>query len=27
MPFSMTPGSSVIVAIQFSNTDVAFAEI
>jgi len=27
MPFSMTPGSSMIVAIQFSDIDIAFAEI
>jgi hypothetical protein len=27
MPFSVTPGSSVIVVIQFSDTDVAFNEI
>jgi len=27
MPFSMTPGSSIIVVVQFSDADMAFAEI
>jgi len=26
MPLSMTPGSSIIVMLQFSDTDMAFAE-
>jgi len=27
MPLSMTPGSSIIVMVQFSDADMAFAEI
>jgi len=27
MPLSMTPGSSIIVMLQFSDADMAFAEI